>query len=303
MQTSIRPLDIGYLLFLSLVWGSSFLFVAVSVETIPPLTLAAGRVVLAAAAMIVVLRAGGRRLPLEPRLWIIFLLIGLVGNALPFTLIGWGQVRIDSSLAVILISTVPLFTLMLAHLLTADDRMTPGKGAGIALGFAGVVLLLGPDVLTELGAGVWGQLAVVGGALSFAVTNMLARLLRDLHPTVISAGVLICAVFWTVPASLVVDRPWTLAPAWIGLLAACALGLISTAAANLVYFRLIARTRPTFVSLSNYLMPAVGVMWGVGLLGEAFTLRSFGALALILLGVAAAGIGARRRRPAGAPDG
>ncbi len=298
MPHAVRAQDVASILFLGLAWGSSFLFIAVAVRSIPPLTLAAGRVLLAAAVMAAVVRATGERRPLGPRDWAMFLLIGLCGNALPFTLIGWGQARIASSLAAILIATVPLFTLAFAHAFTADDRLTPGKLAGMVLGLAGVLVLVGPGALLEMSSGVWGQLAVVGGALSFAATNLLASRLRTLPPAQVAAAVMLCAALWTVPASLAIDRPWTLSPAPVSVLALAALGLISTALASLVYFRLIARTRPTFVALSSYLMPAVGVMWGVALLGETFAPRALVAFALILAGIAAAGLARGRARPA-----
>jgi len=299
-ERRIRPLHVVFLFFLGLAWGSSFLFTEIGIRTIPPATLAAARITGAALVLGLIAVGRGARPPRELRFWLYFLLAGMNGNAVPFILIGWGQVRIDSSLAAILLATTPLFTLLLAHFFIHDDRLSGRKTVGVALGFVGVVLLVGAGALATIGAAVWGQLAIVGAALSFAVTYLWARHLRALPPTISSAAALASAALWAVPASLIVDRPWTLTPSAESLLAAAALALFSTAAANVVFFWLVSQTRASFVSLTNYIIPAVGVMWGVTLLGETITWQALIALAVIMAGLALSSTA--RERAAGRPS-
>lgn len=289
----IRPIHVAWLLFLGFAWGSSFMFTAISVRTIPPMTLTAARIVGAALMLWIVAWRMGLEVPRGARIWGLIALAGLNGNALPFALISWGQVRVDSSLAAILLSTAPLFTLPLMHFLTHDDRMDTRKSLGIGLGFVGVVILIGVDALSEIGAGFWGQLALIGAAMSFALTYLWARALRDMSSLAVSAWVLLGSSLWSLPVALVVDRPWTLAPSLDSVLAALALAVLSTGAANLVFFWLVAQTRPSFVSLTNYLLPAVGVMWGVLLLGEGITWRALAAFSVIMGGIVLTSISKR----------
>ncbi|MDJ0950024.1 MAG: EamA family transporter [Alphaproteobacteria bacterium] len=276
------------LFFLGSAWGSSFMFIKIGIGSIPPVTLAAARVLIGAALLAAIARAQGRHFPPIGRVWLLFLLIGLTGNALPFALIGVGETLIDSALAAVLIATVPLFTMCLAHFFAADDRLSAGKILGLVLGFSGVVLLIGPDALAGAQADVLGAAAIVGAALGYAVTNIAAQQARRLPAVVAGACTLACAALWAVPASLLLERPWTVSPGTDALLALLALTLVSTAAGNLVFFRLIARTGPSFVSFNNYLIPGMGVIFGTLFLGEEIGLRTLGALALILLGIAAA---------------
>ena len=300
MSSHARPADFALLGFLGLLWGLSFLFVSVAVETIPPLTLAAGRIVLAALIMWGVVLAAGLKASLGARQWVLYAGIGLLGNAAPFVLIGWGQARIASGTAAILMATVPIFTLALTHVFTSDDRADLGKGMGMLLGLAGILVLTGGEALAGLDAHVWGQIAVVGGALSYAAANLLAGRAAAMPPRVSAAAVLSCGVFWSLPVSVAVDLPWTLTPSALSLGAALALGVFSTALGLLVFFRLLARTRPTFVASVNYVVPCVGVLWGALLLGESVSPRALVAMALVLAGIAALGLDKARWSALGA---
>lgn len=296
--------DFAMLAFLGLAWGSSFLFTGLAVKALPPLTLAALRIAIGMTVLLAALRLAGHRLPGDARSWRNFLLMGLTNSALPFMLLAGGQARIDSGLAAILIAATPLFTLVLAHPLT-DDKATKLKTLGAAIGFAGIVILLGPAALAGRGGGVLGQLMILGAGLCFALTQILARRMRNDAPILVSAACsLLCSALWTVPLALVVERPWAASPDWAaagGALAAlgavAALGLISTGVAHLGFFWLIGRTGPNFVSLNNYISPAVGIFWGWLLLGERLSWTAFAGLAVILTGVAVASW-PRRARPA-----
>jgi drug/metabolite transporter (DMT)-like permease len=292
-----RLADYAMLLFLGLVWGSSFLFIGVALESIPPLTLAALRCLVGALVLIAAARAMGHAIPRDPRAWLSYLAMGLTNSAIPFTLISMGQTRIESGLAAILIATVPIFTLVLAHWFT-EDKTTPRKAAGTLLGFVGIVLLIGPAALAGIMSGLVGQFLVVGGALCFAITQVLVKRHRGGTPVVNAACSLACSAVWTVPLAFMVERPWHAEPALIGMGALLALGVLSTGISHLVFFLLIRSTGPSFVTLNNFIAPPVGLAWGILLLGENPPWTAYAALAVILAGIAVA---TWRPRPAPAP--
>ncbi|MDP7547926.1 MAG: EamA family transporter, partial [Alphaproteobacteria bacterium] len=202
----VRHLALVFLL--ALIWGSSFLAIKIGVETIPPLTLATGRVVFAALLLWVFARVQGQTLPQSGRMWFYCFLIGLMGNGLPFTLINWGEVKIDSGLAAILMAVMPLVTVVLAHFFTVGDRMTPAKLTGVAFGFGGVFILVGPEALKGLGGDIWRQLAVSGGATCYAIAAILTRNMPPGPLIARSAAVMIAASLMMVPVSLAFDAPW-----------------------------------------------------------------------------------------------
>lgn len=291
-----RPgaVEIALLLSLATLWSSSFAFIKVAVETIPPLSVAAGRLALAAVLIVAVARLRGLRFPSEKGLWPKFFMVGLFGNALPFTLISWGEVTIDSGLAAILMAVMPLATLVLAHFFTSDERMNPARVLGVALGFGGVLVLIGPAALSGLGDEAIRQTAVAGGAVCYAIATVTARRLPRMPLFVSSAGALIASVALSLPLALLVDRPWTLAPSMESLVSVVVLGLFPTALAILMYFALLQRTGATFIALNNYLIPSLGVIWGILFLGEELSLRAMLALGIILAGVAVTRIGMRQ---------
>jgi drug/metabolite transporter (DMT)-like permease len=299
--------DWGIALALSLVWGTAFLLTRIALGSLPPATLVALRLVVAAAILSTGLRITGRRFPSSPRVWLHFLLMGLMGNGLPFFLVTWGQQRIASGLAGILMAVIPLATLVLAHFLVDGDRMTPAKALGFVLGFAGVVVLIGPDAVRELGGSrtdVASQLAVLAGAFCWAANAILARRLPPMDATVAAAGTLVTGSAIMVPVALMWETPWRAGVTPGALAAALWLGVVCTALADTLYFRLIATAGPTFFALINYLIPVVAAVAGVVVLGEVLPPSALAALALILAGLA---FGQRPgtaapERPALAPD-
>jgi len=288
LHRGYQPVDYLLLLLLSAIWGSSFLFIKLAVVAIPPMTLVAARLGLAALALLLFLAATGRRLPRDGGIWRRFLLVGVAGNVVPFFLINWGEVTVDSSLAAILLAANPLATILLAHAFTSDERLTPLKGLGVIVGFGGIVVLVGPDALTGIGRDVMSQIAIVGAACCYAVTTIFVRRSRliELPPAVNATGVLLSAAVIALPLALVIDRPWELpAPSTGALLSVVVLALLCTSAAFLILYRLLATTGATFVSLLNYLAPVFGVFWGALLLGESLDLETLGALGLIMIGL------------------
>lgn len=287
--------DVVLLLTLATIWSSAFGFIKIAVETVPPMTVTAGRLLLAAAIIAVYARLRGHRFPKEPGLWGKFMLIGLFGNALPFTLIGWGEESIDSGLAAILMSVMPIATLLLAHFFAEGERMNLARIAGVAFGFAGVLVLIGPDALRGLGDEAVRQTAVAGGAVCYAIATVIGRSLPPMPNSLTSAGALIAAVAFALPMSLVMDRPWALAPSMESAWAIVVLGIFPTALAYIIYFAVLRRNGANFIAIINYLIPCLGVLWGILFLGERLHWHAFLALGIILIGVGFTRIGMRKR--------
>jgi drug/metabolite transporter (DMT)-like permease len=298
----------GLLLALVALWGSSFLLVRVSLDAFTPVAVTAGRLLIGAGVLLLVLAATRRRPPGTLRTWLFFVVMALIGNALPFFLIAWGQRVLPSGLTGILMAVMPLVTLVLAHFLVSGERLTPRRLAGFSLGFIGVLVLTGPDARAALigrEASFIAQLAVLGAAVCYAIAAIVARRGPVLHP-VVSSGAVLSIAGLVVGAFLLVaglrSGETAVAHATIGVapaLALLALGALSTGLATVVYFSLVARAGPTFLSLINYLIPVWAVVLGAVALGERLPARAFAALGLILAGMVFARWQFRaRRRPA-----
>ena len=277
----------GLLLLLALLWGSSFFFYKVLVAALPPITVVLGRVGLAAIAMNLWLAAQGQKMPLSARLWLRFLLLGFLNSSLPFVLIAWGETRITSGLASILNATTPIFMVAVAHWGTDDEKLSPGKAVGIALGILGVIVLVGPSAFTG-GGGIWGELAVVAASCSYGFGGVYSRRFKDLSPLQAATGQMTGATILLLPLSLLVDRPWTLAmPHLDGWAAWLAIALVNTALAYVLYYRIVAITGATFISLVTLLIPPMSLFLGAAFLGESVTLQALAGMAIIALGLAA----------------
>lgn len=279
--------DYVLLLTLGAIWGGSFLLIKLAVAGIPPATVAAIRIVIGAAVIAAVAKAHGQRLWELRRAWLPLLAMGSLGTMLPFVLISWGETRIDSGLAAILMSAVPFSTVLMAHIFVHDEPLSWAKIIGVLLGFLGVLVLIGPEALTHLGGAALAQIAVVLATFCYAANSIVARRLRHMSSESVGAGMLIAAAICSVPLSLLLDRPWELTPSWQSLAAVTTLGWLCTGAGYLLFFRIIASAGAGFVSLNNFLVPLCGVMWGAVVLHERLEPRAFIALVLILAGVAA----------------
>jgi drug/metabolite transporter (DMT)-like permease len=285
---------------LTVLWGSAFLFTKIAVGTIPSQLVVAGRLAVATLLLVPLALALARGLPRGGRLWLYLVLIAVFGNALPFSLIAWGQRWIDSGLAGILMAVMPLATLSLAHYLVPGERLTAFRIGGFALGFAGVAVLMGPEALMKLidGRGdLVPMLAVLGGAVCYAVSAILARL-RPTSDALSSAAVtIVLAAAMITPFALGASGPQPAqAPSAASLAAVVVLGAFSTALAAVLYFRLVKSAGPAFVSQLNYLIPLWAVLIGVLFLGESPQPKHLFALGLILGGVLLAQLERRKRR-------
>lgn len=277
------------LLTLSVLWGGSFFFVGVAVHDLPPFTIVVLRVALAALALLVVMKVIGLSLPRDGRIWVALFCMGFLNNVVPFSLIVWGQTHIASGAASILNATTPRFTVLVAHRLTDDEKMTRGRLAGVILGLAGVAVMVGGTALQSLGADVIAQLAVLAAALSYAFAGVFGRRFNAMgvDPVVIATGQVMASSMMLLPAMLIIDRPWTLPePSLATVGSLVGLALVSTALAYILYFRILSTAGATNLLLVTFLIPVSAIILGVLVLGETLAPKHIGGMALIALGLA-----------------
>ncbi|WFU41597.1 EamA family transporter [Bradyrhizobium sp. CB82] len=282
--------EIGLLLLLSLIWGSSFTLIKVAIPTIPPFTMVAARVTIAAILLILIARAQGHALPRQGSVWAAFLVQGLLQSAAPFTLISWGEMHIASGLAGVLNATPPMFVLVIA-LTTGRGRqaISGQKIIGVGLGLAGVTVTMGMDALSEIGAAApVAQIAVLGASFCYALAPIWGQRFSNLPAIVTAAGAMSCAAILMLPTAAVLERSWTLAPPPAQAIAAViALAIVCTAIAMVIYFRLIHTIGPLGTTSGSYLRAGFAVALGTAWLGERFTWSMLAGMALIVAGVVA----------------
>jgi drug/metabolite transporter (DMT)-like permease len=280
--------DWGLLTILSVLWGGSFLFIGIAVKELPPLTIVASRIALAALALYLVLRLTGAVLPRGRQVWAAFLGMGILNNVIPMSLIVWGQGHITSGLASILNATTPLFTVLVAHVLTVDERLTRQRFLGVIVGFAGVAVMIGAAAFQAWNVSIPAQLAVLAAALSYAFAGVFGRRFRamGIPPLATAAGQVTASSAILIPLSLMIDRPWSLpAPSGGAVLSVAGLALVSTALAYILFFRLLARAGATNAGLVTFLIPASAILLGTMFLGETLEVRHMAGMALIGAGL------------------
>ncbi|MBV9528899.1 MAG: DMT family transporter [Sphingomonas sp.] len=290
IRTQMNKRDWGIILFLAAIWGGAFFFIGVAVRHVPPLTYVWLRLTIASGGLWIYLWLKGERPGLPRHIWASIFLLALLNNAVPFVLIGWGEIHIASGLAAILNATTPIWGVVVAHFLTHDERMSPGKLGGVLLGVAGVAVMVGPSILSNIGNDALAQLACVVASLSYALAAVWARRYRKMgiSPFAVTTGQLTAGAVILLPLSLAFDRPWTLPAPPLGAWAAiAALALVCTAFAYVLYFRLIAQAGATNAMLVTLLVPPIAIFLGGLFLDEALTAGDFIGLGLIALGLAA----------------
>ncbi|MDZ7926053.1 MAG: DMT family transporter [Agrobacterium sp.] len=290
IQKQMDASEWGMLVALSLLWGGSFFFIGIAVKELPPVTIVTLRVSLAATALLIVCRIMGLHLPRQWAVWRAFFGMGLLNNIIPFCLIVWGQTHIASGLASILNATTPLFTVIVAHFLTADEKMTGNKLAGVLIGFVGVATMIGPAAFGGAISGLWGQIAILGAAISYSFAGIFGRRFKAMGvpPLMTATGQISSSTLMLIPAALLLDKPWTLAMPSLGTWGALiGIALLSTALAYLIFFRILATAGATNLALVTFLIPVSAILLGSLILGEQLEIKHFAGMAMIAAGLAA----------------
>ena len=283
---SPNSLDYMLLFGLSAIFGMSFIFTNISVREIPPLTVAAGRLLIALLIVYPIMRIQKQRLPAIGKIWLTIFLSGLLGNALPFALISWGQVKVEAGLAAIFMAVMPLATIVFAQFLTVDERINRWKLIAVLLGFAGIVVLMGFDSLSDLGDETLRQLAILLAAFCYALNAIVTRKLTSIPKYSMTSALMIAACVLIVPFSLVLDQPLSLSPTASSLMAILALAIGPTAIATMLILIIIDRSGATFLSQINFMVPLLGVVFGAVLLQEKLSANAYWALVIIILALA-----------------
>jgi len=296
-QSPNRTLDLLLLLVLATLWGASYSFIRIGVATIPPLTLIAARTLIAGGILAAVIRARRLALPADAATWRKFLFQAGLNSVVPFVLIAWAERTVDAGLATILNSTSPIFTFLLTAAITRHEPVTMRKLFGITAGIAGICLIVGVEALGGLGQALWAQLAIVAATVCYAGAAIFGRSFKGLDPMMPAAGSMLCGAAILIPAGLIVDRPWTLAPSQASVLALLGLSVVSTALAFVIYFRLVQTLGSIGTTSQAYLRVPIGVAIGTAFLGERLSATAWIGLVAVIAGVAAMTIPPRRRAP------
>ena len=281
--------DWAMLLLLSFLWGGSFFFISVAVSELPPFTLVTMRVGLAAVTLWLVLLVSGYPIPKSPEVWRAFMMMGLLGNALPFSLIAWGQTHIGAGLASIINATTPIFTILIAGAFLSDEHITPRKMLGVTAGLAGVIVLIGQSALLELGTNTMAQLAVIGAAVSYSCATVFGRRFKamGISPLDTAVGQVTASTIILLPVVWWIDKPLQLAnpslQVWLSILA---LAIFSTAFAYILFFRILSSSGATNVVLVTFLAPVTASLLGWLMLDEQLQAKHFIGMACIGLGLA-----------------
>ena len=280
----------GLLVALAVLWAGSYLYVGVAVKAVPPFSLVAFRVGLGALLLYLCVRASGGRMPRDRAAWRVFFTMGLMNNVIPFSLIAFGQEQVPVGLASILNATTPLFTVVIAHFMTRDEKLSPLKLAGVVIGFLGVVILIGPDALKDAGSYLLYELAPLLAAVFYALSAIYGRRASKLGvaPLAAATGQITAAAVIMVPLALITEHPWTLPmPGWDVWASLIALAALSTTVAYIIFYRVLATAGSVNLMLVTFMVPIGAVILGALVLGERLALNQFLGMAAIGIGLAA----------------
>lgn len=295
---SAREVAIGFELLLLVVlaslWGGSYTFIKLGVATIPPVTLIAGRTLIAAVLLLVIMAGRGVRMPDDAATWRRFLFQACLNSVIPWTLIAWAERSVDAGLATILNSTSPIFTFFLTLFIAHQDKPSWRKLFGVVAGMAGICLIIGVQALHGFGEQLVAQVAIVVATICYAGGALFSRGFKGLDPIAPAAGSLLCGAAILLPVSMVAERPWNVMPSATSLLALAGLAAFSTAIAFVIYFRLIQTLGSVGTTAQAYLRVPIGVALGVLLLGERLAPTAWTGLACVVVGVAAMTIPPRK---------
>ena len=223
-------------------------------------------------------------MPSSPGLWGAFIIMGALNNLIPFSLIVWGQTHIESGLASILNAMTPIFSVVLAHFLAREERLTTNRITGVTIGWIGVAMLIGIESLRGFGIEVMGQLAVVGATFSYACAAIYGRRFKGINPLIVATGMLCGSTIMMTPLALVIEQPWNLSPGITTLMALFGLAAVSTSLAYIIYFQVLATAGPTNLLLVTFLIPVSAILLGVVVLAERLAWNAFAGMGLIFIG-------------------
>jgi len=293
--------ELALLLLLATLWGASYTFIKLGVATIAPITLIAARTAIAGLLLLVIMRWRGVMMPRDAATWRRFLLQACLNSVIPWTLLAWGERSVDAGLATILNSASPIFTFLLTAAVTRHESASPRKLFGVVAGMAGICLIIGIGAFDAIGVGLVAELAIVAAAICYACAAIFGRSFKGLDPMAPAAGSLLAGAAFLIPASLVMERPWTMAPSAVSVMALIALAVVSTALAFVIYFRLIQTLGSVGTTAQAYLRVPIGVAIGVAVLGERLSPTAWIGLACVVAGVAAMTMPARTKAVLKAP--
>ena len=282
-----RLADYALLILLATLWGASYTFIKIGVETIPPVTLIAARTAIAAGVLLCILRWRGLAMPTDGAVWRRFLFQACLNSVIPYTLIAWAEQSVDAGLATILNSSAPIFAFVMTWFAAGRQSTSGTKLAGVVAGMIGICLVVGVQALTGIGEQFTAQLALVAAAVCYAGAAIFGQNFKGQDPMLPATGSMLCGAALLVPASLVIDHPWTLAPSSDSLLALLGLSVFSTALAFTIYFRLLQTLGPVGTTSQAYLRVPIGVALGAVFLGEALAPTTLAGLVFVVAGVAA----------------
>ena len=287
-------IELSLLLLLATLWGGSYTFIKLGVATIPPITLIAGRTLIASVLLLFIMYCRGLRLPMDAPTWGRFLFQAVLNSVIPWTLIAWAERSVDAGLATILNSTSPIFTFFLTLAIGRQEAPSFRRLFGVAAGLVGICLIIGVQAFGGLGEQLTAQIAIVVATICYAGAAVFSRGFKGLDPMAPAAGSLFCGAVILLPVSIAVERPWTLAPSANSMLALLGLAVISTAFAFVIYFRLIQTLGSVGTTAQAYLRVPIGVALSVLLLGESLSPTAWIGLGCVVIGVAAMTMPARR---------
>jgi drug/metabolite transporter (DMT)-like permease len=285
--------ELALLLLLATFWGGSYTFIKLGVATIPPITLIAARTAIAGLLLLVVMWMRGISMPVDAATWRKFAFQAVLNSVIPWTLIAWGERHVDAALATILNSAGPMFTFLLTAIVTRHEATSARKLFGVVAGMGGILLIVGADALHDFGSGLVAEAAIVAATICYACAAIFGRSFKGLDPMAPAAGSLLAGAAVLIPASLVVEQPWTASPSGSSVAALLGLAVFSTAAAFAIYFRLIQTLGSVGATAQAYLRVPIGVAISVAFLGETLSRTAWVGLACVVVGVAAMTIPAR----------
>jgi len=282
-----QPTRTDYIVLFALgaLWGSSFGAIKIALHGVTPLTVMSVRILLAGAALLLLIRVRKTPFPRGIQNWIKIGWMALFGTLIPFFLVPWGQLQIDSSLAAILMAVNPLFALTLGHFFSDHESFTLRQLLAMLVGFSGILLVFGENAISSINGNIWAQLAVIGAGFCYTISGVIVSRVRGASADSVSASIFICSSVIVFPLWMILEQPWSLHFETESLLALTHLGLVSTGMAFLMRYYIILRAGAVFLSYVAFIIPMFGILFGILFLGETISVNTMGAVILILSGV------------------